>query len=390
MSRALINRNSDLQRLQDEGYNISVHAAHLVMGDVPYVNSAGEVKRGTLVSPLQLNNDRTEVPTQHVIYFAGEYPCDRNGGLLEKIKHASTRQLLAERLVVDHSFSSKPPNGYTDYYDKMTTYSNILWGPAHALDNKVTPKTFPVILGDEGESVFVYEDTASARTGIGAVSEKLAVPRVAIVGVGGTGAYVLDLVAKTPVGEIHVFDGDPFLQHNAFRAPGAAASEDLDRRSSKAEHFAQQYGRMRRKIVPHPHHVDESNVALLDGMAFVFVCVDDGAAKLPIIAYLEQHHIPFVDVGMGVNLVDGSLLGHVRVTMSTDQRRDHFRKRVSLADGVDDAYHQNIQVADLNMLNAALAVIRWKKHCGFYHDLEHEHHSAYAIDGNQLVNEDHT
>ena len=66
-------------------------------------------------------------------------------------------------------------------------------------------------------------------------------------------------------------------------------------------------------------------------------------------------------------------------------------QRVSFADGnAQDEYHQNIQIAELNALNAALAVIRWKKHCGFYHDLEHEHDTTYAIDGNQLVNEDLT
>lgn len=41
-----------------------------------------------------------------------------------------------------------------------------------------------------------------------------------------------------------------------------------------------------------------------------------------------------------------------------------------------------------NALNAAMAVIRWKKLCGFYLDLEGEHHSVYVIDGNHLLNED--
>jgi tRNA A37 threonylcarbamoyladenosine dehydratase len=46
---------------------------------------------------------------------------------------------------------------------------------------------------------------------------------------GGTGSYILDLVAKTAVMEIHLFDGDDFNQHNAFRAPGAASLEDLEK-----------------------------------------------------------------------------------------------------------------------------------------------------------------
>jgi hypothetical protein len=391
MSHALISRNPDLQRLRDEGYNISVLAAHLLMRDVPYVNAAGVVQYGTLVSTLQLNNDRTEPPTQHVIYFAGDHPCDRNGATLEKIRHGSNRQTLAEGLVVDHSFSSKPPAGYTDYYDKMTAYANILYGPAHAIDNTVTPKTFRVIPADEKDSVFMYLDTASTRAGIAALATKLEVPKIAIIGLGGTGSYVLDFVAKTPPEEIHLFDGDLFLQHNAFRAPGAASRDDLDRRRTKAEHFATTYAALRRRIIPHPYYVDASNVQELQGMAFVFLCLDKSEPKGPIIEYLEVEQIPFIDVGMGINLVDGALQGQARVTTNTASKRDHVRKRVSLADGnAQDEYHQNIQIAELNALNAALAVIRWKKHCWFYHDLEHEHDTTYAIDGNQLVNEDHT
>ena len=391
MSHALISRNSDLQRLRDDGYNITVQAAHLVMHDVPYVTPAGAVKRGTLVSPLQLNNDVTLVPTQHVIYFAGEHPCDQHGAELQRIKHGTATQTLAEGLVVNHSFSSKPSDGYKDYYDKMTTYANILWGPAHAIDSCVTPKTFPVISASEEESVFLYHDTASSRAGISGVSGKLAVPKLAIIGLGGTGSYVLDLVAKTHAKEIHLYDGDPFLQHNAFRSPGAASAEELNRHLTKAEHFAARYAVMRRGIIAHPYYVDATNVHELGDMTFVFLCLDKSEPKKPIIAHLESCGIPFVDVGMGINLVDGALQGQLRVTTSTKAQRNHLVQRVSLVDANDhDEYHQNIQLADLNALNGALAVVRWKKHCGFYHDLDHEHHSTYVIDGNQIVNEDNT
>ena len=54
-----------------------------------------------------------------------------------------------------------------------------------------------------------------------AVTRKLSLKNVAIVGLGGTGSYVLDLVAKTPVRQIHLDDGDMFLQHNAFGSPSA-------------------------------------------------------------------------------------------------------------------------------------------------------------------------
>ena len=92
---------------------------------------------------------------------------------------------------------------------------------------------------------------------------------------------------------------------------------------------------------------------------------------------------------MGIQLNEEALGGIVRITTSTAQMRDHFRSRVSFTDGAsDDDYNRNIQIADLNALNASLAVIKWKKLFGFYRDLKFEHHSQFSIDGNLLLNED--
>lgn len=58
-----------------------------------------------------------------------------------------------------------------------------------------------------------------------------------------------------------------------------------------------------------------------------------------------------------------------------------------LTGSTDDAvYAQNIQTAELNALNAVLAITRWKRARGFYTDLEHEVSSTYIIDGNAITN----
>jgi hypothetical protein len=79
----------------------------------------------------------------------------------------------------------------------------------------------------------------------------------------------------------------------------------------------------------------------------------------------------------------------VRVTASTEKKRNHFRSRVSLGDAAGgNEYDRNIQIADLNSLNAGLAVIKWKKTLGFYRDLKSEHHSQFSTDTSLLVNEE--
>ena len=111
-----------------------------------------------------------------------------------------------------------------------------LAGPAEVLKPGISPRTFRAP-EDEENSVFNYTETASDRVGIGALTVLLAYERVAIIGLGGTGSYVLDFVAKTPVREIRIIDGDEFLQHNAFRAPGAPSLDELREAPKKVDYL---------------------------------------------------------------------------------------------------------------------------------------------------------
>ena len=367
MSHSLIDRSADLKRLEDEGYEVGVWSGHLLLSHVPYVTQAGAIKYGTLVSELSLAGDATTRPSTHVVMFAGEMPCDSQGRPLTQIRHSSGRRELAEGLVVDHSFSSKPPEGYADYYRKMTTYEAIIAGPAQSIDPNVTARTFAVVEAREEDSPFRYNDTASSRAGIGAITGKLTFGAVAIVGLGGTGSYILDLVSKTPVREIHLFDGDRLGQHNAFRSPGAPSIETLRvgtaRRRTTTETFTPRCDATSSPTDSWMNPWCDS----LRAMDFVFMAVDKGRPRRLVVEKLEEFGVPSIDVGMGVEEVEGSLLGQLRVTASTDRSRDQVHSTLPLSDrDREDDYSRNIQIADLNALNAALAVIKWKKISGFY------------------------
>jgi hypothetical protein len=319
--------------------------------------------------------------------FAGKMPCDREGRPLETIHNSSSTQELASGLSIDHTFSSKPEEGYSDYYEKMTTYAHIISGPAISINPSIRIQTFSVVEPDSDDSVFKYIDTASTRAGIVAETQKLAIGAVAIVGLGGTGSYILDLLAKTPVKEIHLFDGDRFGQHNAFRSPGAPSLETLKRAPQKSDYFRSVYSQMRNNIIAHGL-LDETTADSLRNMDFVFLAVDKGSSRKFAVEKLCEFGVPFIDVGMGVNKEDGPLLGVLRVTASTDKQRNNIHKAIPFADDDgENEYSRNIQIADLNALNAALAIIKWKKHMGFYVDLENEQSSYYQIDGNCLTNE---
>jgi hypothetical protein len=273
----------------------------------------------------------------------------------------------------------------------MVRYSQIISAPAAAIDASATPRPAKPVESYAGESVFKYLDTSSALSGISAISSKLTMDRVAIVGLGGSGGYILDQIAKTPIKEIHLFDGVKFYSHNAFRAPSAASLEQLRARPSKVEYFAGLYSNMRYGIVPHNGYVTSETVQVLKGFGFVFLCLDRGTVKMPIISYLQSEGIPFIDAGIGVYLRDdlGQLDALCRVTASTAEKNDHISRRVHLSDEAGpDEYHQNIQIADLNAFTALMAVIKWKKFCGFYVDRKNEHNSTFTLGSNMLISDE--
>ena len=396
MSQRLVSLNPDLSRLRADGLDVAISKSkHLLIRDVPYVNAARQIKRGAIASVLDLAGEATVPPQSHVVFFVGEPPCDQHGSLLPGVSQ-NTNQALDEGLVPNHQISRKPTTGpnpgkYADYYEKIKTYVAIISSPAQVIDQNVTAYTYPIVVPDkEDESVFNYLDTAATKAGIVVASRKLEGPKIAIIGTGGTGSYVLDFVAKTPVAEIHLFDHDVFLNHNAFRCPGAPSLDDLSRKQQKVDYLAGIYARMRKRIIPHDCFIDELTIDALREMSFVFICIDKGMGKRLVVERLQEWGVPFIDVGMGIQLgEDNTLGGIVTVTTSTPNKRAHVSSRMAFSDGeAANEYSQNVQIAELNALNAALAVIKWKKLRGYFDDVTKEHYCAYTIRSNQLISED--
>ena len=136
MSEILISHSQDIQRLQNEGYELEIVDSHLLVHNVPYVNSQKQVLRGTLVTPLTLNGNITVSPVDnHQTWFIGEHPCNNDGSEIIEIKNSSVRSPLGNKIFVDHAFSSKPLGGvkYADYHAKMAKYIDIISAPARSL-----------------------------------------------------------------------------------------------------------------------------------------------------------------------------------------------------------------------------------------------------------------
>jgi hypothetical protein len=322
--------------------------------------------------------------------FVGGEPRDQRGQPIDGLIHPGVdRWSASTELTAVCGFSLNPrPDGYSDYHEKVSYYAALVADHARALDPHISELTAKPIATDEDDGVFVYVDTFSSRAGITAHSEDLKLRKVVLVGLGGTGGYLLDLLAKTPIREIHLYDGDLFGTHNAFRAPGAASLDDLRASPMKVDYFARIYARMHRGIRPHAVRVTSDNVAELLDADFVFLTMDANPDKKIIVEALTDAGVPFIDTGIGVSNDPDGIAGQIRVTTSTPGRAEHISRDglISYVAGDDAEYDTNLQVVELNMLAAFQAAMRFKKLYGFYADGEDERHSVYVTASNEIHN----
>lgn len=366
MLQQLISLNPDIERLVKESYSVNYVEGYLIVEHVPYVNSNKEVKWGVLVTPLNLNPNYTVTPPEnHVIKFCGEFPCMENGRIIEAIEHGGAEQ-LTPTLRVDFSFSNKPSQGLHNYYDKFVHYIGIISSPAMYLEEGVKPNLGRVIKlsNTESKNNFNYVDTNSTRASISNYNNKFSDLKIAIIGLGGTGSYLLDFISKTNVKEIHLYDKDIFSSHNAFRTPGAPDIIDLNGEVLKSDYLYQIYSKMHTGLINHKTYVNPDNLNELLDYDFVFVSIDNSKSRSLIVKYLLAKDIPFVDVGIGIDINEDSLSISARVSVNEDPTVSLGGIESALVD--EDIYKTNIQIAEINALNACMAIIKWKQYYRFY------------------------
>lgn len=75
------------------------------------------------------------------------------------------------------------------------------------------------------------------------------------------------------------------------------------------------YSRMHKYIIPRSVYVSDKDLSTLDTMSYIFICIDNCKIKKTIIDYLIKKDKTFIDVGIGMNIVDDKLLGTLRVNV---------------------------------------------------------------------------
>lgn len=371
----LANHNPFIRDLDDQGYSIDFINSYLVIFGLPYLDESGNLKYGDWVSPVDLVGWVIDAPTKHQAWFRGGRPHDENGQEL-KISIRDAKIKVSDDIVTDYSFSLKfidhesgQKRAYQSFEEKVCTYLDMITTPAMAAFSEATPLQGIKAKADAQGSPLCFPDTLSSRYNINDVSSLLRGKKVAIIGLGGTGSYILDLIARTHLEKITLFDEDKVHIHTIFRMPGFIPRAIGEK---KVEALARHYGNWHKGIKPIPERVTLENIEQLQDYDFVFVSVDDGPSRLCMVEWLSSKGIPFVDCGMGVNRLPDGLNGTVRIT-GVDRKafeRTVHTPFLPTANDDDGEYRKQAQIAEFNALNAAFAVIRFKQHFKLFDRLE--------------------
>jgi hypothetical protein len=59
----------------------------------------------------------------------------------------------------------------------------------------------------------------------------------------------------------------------------------------------------------------------------------------------------------------------------------------AVEDGAANDYATNIQIAELNAINAVIAVVQWKKFLGIYQDTRGQYYTGYSIPSGEIISE---
>ena len=364
----LANHNEDIRRLLDKGYALRVDGGYLVVRDIPYLDAAKALHWGAFVAKLVFIDKVRVQQDDHQVYFAGSVPHGLDGKHVPNLAGGPHGIPLGKNdVVVQRSFSNKPYGGFANFFDKIEHYVQLISGPAMSLHN-VTPLTFRVDHDVAAGSVFKFHDTLTSRAELGDLAAVFKNDIVAVIGLGGTGAYLLDFLVKTPVKEIRGFDGDSYYVHNAYRSPGRLQEDELGK--GKADVYRLRYENFREGLTVRQTYITEDSANELVGVTFAFVCVDKGSARSEIFDLLIRLNIPFIDLGMGLDRKQGALSGTLRATYYSAAMASQVRdmQLAEMSDHPEDLYRTTVQISELNALNACLAIIRYKQLRGFYVD----------------------
>ncbi|MDE0261667.1 MAG: ThiF family adenylyltransferase [Bryobacterales bacterium] len=207
---------------------------------------------------------------------------------------------------------------------------------------------------------------------------------VAIIGLGGIGAWIADLVVKADPREVHGWDYDCIEPKNILRMPGGLDPSVWIGRP-KAEWFKETYSLIHTNVHGHTVKVLPQGVQeVIEGTTFAFVAVDDAEDRMMVCDALANAGIPFVVVGLSAVRKDKRVKVSMRIVtahVGVSSWREAI-PRVGQA-GQDD--YGSLDLPDVYSMAAGWAIQAWRKMRGQFWQKKREECLDYSADDQSLI-----
>lgn len=133
--------------------------------------------------------------------------------------------------------------------------------------------------------------------------------RVAVFGVGGVGGYVVEVLARSGVGELDIFDDDRVCLTNVNRQIYALIStvgkHKVDVAADRVHDINPRCRVRRYQMFYHPDNADKIDLSLYD---YVVDCIDTVKAKLELVRRCHKLGVPIISCMGAANKLDATAL----------------------------------------------------------------------------------
>ena len=264
---------------------------------------------------------------------------------------------------------------YEDAWEALNTYVKVVYSMflgqrGQGGEPNARPFKFDV-LGDQVREAVEWRDLIASE-------------HVAVVGLGGVGAWIADFVAKSDAREVHGWDHDCIEPKNILRMPGAPHPREWIGKP-KAEWFQDTYCRIHEGVHGHEVRVQVDNVQdVFQGTTFAFVAVDCDQDRMMVCDSLASAEIPFVVAGLSLVRRDKRVKVAMRV-VTAHPGLSSWRQAIPQVgqSGQDD--YGSLDMPDVYSMAAGWAVQSWRKMRGQVWQDKIEECLVYRADDQTLI-----
>ena len=212
----------------------------------------------------------------------------------------------------------------------------------------------------------------------------LAQERVAVIGLGGVGAWIADFVVKADPAEVHGWDYDCIEPKNILRMPGGLDPNVWIGRQ-KADWFQERYSLIHTSVHGYNVKVLPENVQhVIEKATFAFVAVDDADHRMMVCDALANVQLPFVVAGLSAVHKDKRVRVSMRI-VTAHAGVPSWRQAIPQVGQAGQDDYGSLDLPDVYSMAAGWAVQSWRKMRGQFWQKQRVECMDYNVTDQSLI-----